>query len=465
MAVVVVALLDVVLLLLLLFGIVLTVHCSRFCCLSFSSLSTSSLLQQLLLLLSLSPVARTPPSRRGAVRASLGARSHVRPPTRGTLGVAGGMFHPPTAAEQVYDADSDDEDADGAAPLPEIVVLPGDPIYAPETNTLRGHGTLVLPSDGHGGSRADGGGDDDGDDIDFFRASVAGTVDRINKLVTVRPLRGRYVPEIGDVVVGRVVELAPRRWKVDVNARQDASLLLSAVNLPGGVQRRRTYEDELNMRLFYEEHDLLSAEVQEVKADGAIMLQTRAAGRYGRLRSAGFFVSVTPALVRRASRHFVALDYGGLSAVLGVNGYIWVYREASAAARAQDADDDGAEGAEEAEAEVEDEEEERQPHRMAWNDGYGRGDEAAAAEDVEKAGHAGVARRHHRRRGRHRNMPSEATARALCRARNVVIALDALFLSITAENITLGCALSADLAPERVLETEFLAILRSNLLR
>lgn len=27
-----------------------------------------------------------------------------------------------------------------------------------------------------------------------------------------------------------------KRWKVDLNSRQEASLLLSAVNLPGGVQ-------------------------------------------------------------------------------------------------------------------------------------------------------------------------------------------------------------------------------------
>jgi len=32
------------------------------------------------------------------------------------------------------------------------------------------------------------------------------------------------------------VQVAGKRWKVDLNSRQEASLLLSAVNLPGGVQ-------------------------------------------------------------------------------------------------------------------------------------------------------------------------------------------------------------------------------------
>lgn len=42
--------------------------------------------------------------------------------------------------------------------------------------------------------------------------------------------------EVGDVVVGRITEVGQKRWKVDLNSRQDAVLMLSSVNLPGGVQ-------------------------------------------------------------------------------------------------------------------------------------------------------------------------------------------------------------------------------------
>lgn len=44
----------------------------------------------------------------------------------------------------------------------------------------------------------------------------------------------RYNGEVGDVVVGRIVEVQHKRWTVDVNARLNAILLLSSVNLPGG---------------------------------------------------------------------------------------------------------------------------------------------------------------------------------------------------------------------------------------
>lgn len=45
-------------------------------------------------------------------------------------------------------------------------------------------------------------------DEDKLVATVCGVLDRVNKLVTVRPLHRRYVPEVGDVVVGRVREVS-----------------------------------------------------------------------------------------------------------------------------------------------------------------------------------------------------------------------------------------------------------------
>lgn len=53
--------------------------------------------------------------------------------------------------------------------------------------TFSGHGTYVL-----NGS---------------LYASVAGTVERVNKLLSVKALRSRYVAEIGDVVIGRILEV------------------------------------------------------------------------------------------------------------------------------------------------------------------------------------------------------------------------------------------------------------------
>lgn len=97
-------------------------------------------------------------------------------------------------------------------------------------------------------------------------------------------LFARYVAETGDVVVGRVTETAQKKWKVDLNGRQDAQLMLSAINLAGGVQRRRTHEDELNMRTYFSENDVISSEVQTVLNDGTVALHTRNM-KYGKVVS------------------------------------------------------------------------------------------------------------------------------------------------------------------------------------
>jgi exosome complex RNA-binding protein Rrp4 len=147
---------------------------------------------------------------------------------------------------------------------------------------IRGHGTLMRG--------------------DRLVASVSGFVERVNKLVSVRPLSSRYTGEIGDVVIGRIVEVADKRWKVDLKARQHATLMLSSVTLPGGVQRRRTEADELQMRTLFTENDLISAEVQNVAHDGFIALHTRSA-KYGKVnsaRTASSLSSLSPVAAKRS---------------------------------------------------------------------------------------------------------------------------------------------------------------------
>lgn len=175
--------------------------------------------------------------------------------------------------------------------------------------------TLSLHNRGHGV------GEVEIDGEPYFVATVPGVVDRVNKLLTVRPFSSRYSPEVGDVVIGRVVEVADNRWKVDINARHHASLHLSSVNLPGG-QRRRTDEDSLQMRSFFTTDELLSAEVQKVGNDRSASLHTRSA-KYGKL-SFGQIVKVSAALIKRTKQHTHTLSDIGVDMIIGVNGYIWI---------------------------------------------------------------------------------------------------------------------------------------------
>ncbi|XP_077334286.1 exosome complex component RRP4 isoform X2 [Lithobates pipiens] len=135
------------------------------------------------------------------------------------------------------------------------LLAPGD-IITTDSSFMRGHGTYM--------------------EEDKLLASVAGVVEKVNKLICVRPPRTRYNGEVGDIVVGRITEVQQKRWKVDTNTRLDSVLLLSSVNLPGGE-----------------------------------------------LLGQGVLVQVSPSLIKRRKTHFHNLTCGA-SIILGNNGFIWL---------------------------------------------------------------------------------------------------------------------------------------------
>lgn len=180
-------------------------------------------------------------------------------------------------------------------------VTPGESITC-DAGFMRGHGTF-FDADSH------------------LTASVAGVIQPINRLVSVKPLRTRYNGEIGDVIVGRIIDVQQKRWKVETNSRLDSILPLAGVNLPAGELRRKTTEDESMMRKYLAEGDLISAEVQNVFEDGSLCLHTRSL-KYGKLGQ-GVLVRVSPSLIERRKTHFHNLPCGA-HIILGNNGFIWI---------------------------------------------------------------------------------------------------------------------------------------------
>ncbi len=61
-------------------------------------------------------------------------------------------------------------------------------------------------------------------------------VETLNKVIIVNPKQSPYKPEVGDVVIGRVVAVDKKSWRVDLNAQREANLQLTSINLPGGEQ-------------------------------------------------------------------------------------------------------------------------------------------------------------------------------------------------------------------------------------
>lgn len=197
------------------------------------------------------------------------------------------------------------------------LVIPGQVIASANSDSteeqsfLRGHGTYVHRVL----------------DEDRLVASVCGTVQRVNKLITVIPFcELLYQGHVGDLVIGRIMSVQNTRWTVQLVPNQrDAQLPLSGVHLPGGAQRVRTAQDQRDMRSFLQEGDLISAEVHKVQpSDGSLMLHTRSF-RYSKLEN-GSLIRVPPALIARRKNHALTMINGSLDVLWGTNGLIWIQR-------------------------------------------------------------------------------------------------------------------------------------------
>jgi len=192
------------------------------------------------------------------------------------------------------------------------LLVPGQPITS-EVGFLRGHGTYIVES--HNG--------ENGQTIPVLTACVAGEIERMNRLISVRPIKSRYIGEVGDLIVGRVTTVDSKRWKVDIAGQKEAVLQLASVTLPGGAQRIRTYEDQLTMRTLFEENDLVCAEIQNISTEGVISLHTRSL-KYGKLENGQ--LSIVPAnLIKRLPQHYVSLPCG-MDVIFGKNGFLWITR-------------------------------------------------------------------------------------------------------------------------------------------
>jgi len=116
---------------------------------------------------------------------------------------------PPRASydDDFFDTEEGDEDADMEGDISMSgalqqsrrrgrisIVTPGE-VVTSDPQWMRGHGTyLAVAEEGEeAGTR--------------IVATVAGTVTKVNKLLSVKPLRARYTPDIGDLVVGRIMEV------------------------------------------------------------------------------------------------------------------------------------------------------------------------------------------------------------------------------------------------------------------
>ena len=220
-------------------------------------------------------------------------------------------------------SDSDDESAENKKLVNQMIV-PGD-LVIKSNEYMKGHNTYTteeLRPEVFKGEE-----NQKDDEINIY-SSTLGVISKINKLISIENVnKNLYMAEIGDHIIGQIVEVtSAKKWKLNINGNNLATLQLSSINLPGGLLRRKNEQDELNMKQLLKVGDLINCEVQGVYANrNDVHLHTRSLN-YGKLRN-GALVKVKMGLIQRKKTHTHYFNNKSIKIILGCNCFIWISHE------------------------------------------------------------------------------------------------------------------------------------------
>ncbi len=156
-----------------------------------------------------------------------------------------------------------------------------------------------------------------------YYSTIIGLVNVENEnKVGIIPLEGPYIPKIGDVVIGLIVDLGITNWLVDIRAPYIAILNASdALNKPFNP-----IQDDL--RNYYDVGDYIVAKVQSFDRVHNPTLTTKGKG-LGKITS-GKVIEIKPSrtprvIGKRKSMLNVLTSETECEVVVGANGRIWVH--------------------------------------------------------------------------------------------------------------------------------------------
>ena len=145
-----------------------------------------------------------------------------------------------------------------------------------------------------------------------------GIVEQRAGYVNVIPLSGCYIPKRGDKVIGKVVDLAPMNWVVDINAPYYAPLHVNDV--PWRVEMGDTGR-------YLSIGDVILAKVSNVNELGQVWITMKEQGL--RKLEGGHIIKISPTKVPRVigkngSMIQMIKEHTNCKIYVGQNGMIWI---------------------------------------------------------------------------------------------------------------------------------------------
>ncbi len=156
---------------------------------------------------------------------------------------------------------------------------------------------------------------------DKIISKVAGIVSVQNKVVSIIPLKGVYIPEKGDTVIGEIIELGFANWIVDIGAPWYA-------NLPLG-EAVSEFVDVLRADIskYFDIGDFIFAKIINIPRSKMIQLSLKGPGL--KKLKGGRIVKVLPSKVpriigKKGSMISMIKRMTKCEILVGQNGWIWV---------------------------------------------------------------------------------------------------------------------------------------------
>jgi len=157
-------------------------------------------------------------------------------------------------------------------------------------------------------------------------ANILGLLDAKENFIKVIPLKGKYVPKVGDLTIGVINDIAFSSWYVDMNSPYSG--VLSVAN----ATERFIDLNEEDISKIYDIGDVVLAKVANVSQSMVIGLTMKDRGLF-KLKE-GRLIEVSPTKVprvigRKGTMVQMLKDLTGCRITVGQNGRIWISGENS----------------------------------------------------------------------------------------------------------------------------------------
>ena len=156
-------------------------------------------------------------------------------------------------------------------------------------------------------------------DNDNIVANHLGLVSMDNRFIRVIPLTGKYIPKIGDTVIGEVADMSFNGWYINIGGPYEAALMIRDV--------AEFVEKDADLAQVYNFGDLVIAKVNKVTRYSNINLTTKGPGL--RKINGGKIISITSTKVPRVigkqgSMVQMLKEKTNCEIIVGQNGRIWI---------------------------------------------------------------------------------------------------------------------------------------------